>query len=48
MKVKSCIRLMKILRYAPLALLAVSLILKNGDIEVTGDKIPPGKDPSIL
>lgn len=45
---------MKILRYAPLAALAAFLIFKIGStgnigsIEITGDRIPPGKDPSIL
>lgn len=48
MKVKSYVRLIKILRYAPLAILAVSLLLRGADVEVTGDRIPKGEDPSIF
>lgn len=48
MKVKNYIRLLKIVKYAPLAILAVSLALRGGGVEATGTRIPPGEDPSVL
>jgi hypothetical protein len=48
MKVKNHVRLLKVARYAPLAILAVSLILKSRNISATGVMIPPGEDPSVF
>ncbi|MEM1917877.1 MAG: hypothetical protein QXT76_04785 [Sulfolobales archaeon] len=48
MKVSRYVKLLKIARYAPIAVLAISLLLSRGDVGTTGDRIPPGKDPSVV
>ncbi len=48
MKVKNYIRLLKIAKYAPLAVLAVSLALRGGGVGTTGTRIPKGEDPSVF
>jgi len=48
MKVSRYVKLIKIARYAPIAVLAISLLLSSGDVGIAGDRIPPGKDPSVV
>ncbi|MEM2288960.1 MAG: hypothetical protein QW271_06440 [Sulfolobales archaeon] len=48
MKVSRYVKLIKIARYAPIAVLAISLLLSSGDIGTTGDRIPQGEDPSVF
>ncbi|MEM4867153.1 MAG: hypothetical protein QXZ60_05800 [Sulfolobales archaeon] len=48
MKVARYMKLLKIAKYAPIAVLAVSLLLSSGEIGATGERIPKGEDPSVF
>lgn len=48
MKVNRYIKLLKLAKYTPVAVLAISALLSRNLVGTTGVKIPPGEDPSIL
>ncbi|MEM2007292.1 MAG: hypothetical protein QXI94_07240 [Sulfolobales archaeon] len=48
MKVGGYVKLLKLAKYAPIAVLAISLLLSRGDVGTTGDRIPKGEDPSVF
>ncbi|MEM2055557.1 MAG: hypothetical protein QXY48_04360 [Sulfolobales archaeon] len=48
MKVSRYVKLLKIAKYAPIAVLAISLLLSRGDVGTAGDRIPKGEDPSVV
>lgn len=45
-KVSTYLKLVKVARYAPLAVLAATLVLR--EVLPTGDRIPKGEDDSAL
>lgn len=48
MKVNRYIKLLKLAKYTPITVLAISILLSRNLIGTTGVKIPPGEDPSIF
>lgn len=48
MKVSRYIKLLKIAKYAPATVLAISILLSRYEFGTTGIRIPKGEDPSIL
>lgn len=48
MKVSRYMKLLKIARYAPITVLAISFLLSGQEFGTTGVRIPKGEDPSVL
>ncbi|MCX8185249.1 MAG: hypothetical protein RMI56_01575 [Sulfolobales archaeon] len=48
MKTSRYLKLLKMARYTPIVVLAISTILNGSGIGTTGVRIPKGEDPSVL